>query len=219
MPQFPANQPLLACNEFRRARFHQDADSSTQAAHARTVLQMLLAQDGSTTRLCETLAASAISVQVFEQDMVDALPGQLHDALPGARFIRRLSSLVANGDVLLDSLSFIALEGLPEDIRRDLEQATIPIGHMLGRLWNRRQFRGQDAPLFEQLWQHTGLPDPAASRSYALVTPEGPRMVIGETFRRGLFTACLSGLAGDTGCGNTPPPRTVRESVASVSGE
>lgn len=118
MPQFPANQPLLACNEFRRARFHQDADSSTQAAHARTVLQMLLAQDGSTTRLCETLAASAISVQVFEQDMVDALPGQLHDALPGARFIRRLSSLVANGDVLLDSLSFIALEGLPEDIRR-----------------------------------------------------------------------------------------------------
>ena len=156
---------------------------------------MLLVQDGSTTRLCEALAGSEVSVRVFEQDVVSALPGPLQDALPGSKFIRRLSSLVANGAVLLDSLSFIALEGLQADVRRELEQADVPIGHLLGRLWTRRDFRRNDGLLFDELWQKTGMPDPAASRSYTIVSPDGPRMVIGETFRRGLLTS----------------PRTVRD--------
>lgn len=188
MSQLAAKQ----CSDFRRALFHHESDSPAQMAHARTVLQLLLAQDGSTTRLCESVTASAVAVHVFAQDVVSALPATLQDALPGASFIRRMSSLVANGEVLLDSLSFIALVDLSTDIQRDLEQGVMPIGHMLSRLWTRREFRSQDGTLFEQLWETTGLPDPAASRCYTLVTPEGSRMVIGETFRRGFLAASLA---------------------------
>ena len=173
-----------------RQRFLQPTDSPAAAANAGLVLQLLLAQDGSTTRLCETIAGGRVALHLLEQRVVDAVPAEVRVALPGARFIERITCLAAHGQVMMDNLSYIALDGLPTDVRRDLEAGTMPIGHMLARLWVRRVFLPAGPALQERLWAAAGgLPDPQASRSYCIVTPEGPRMLITETFRRGMLDA------------------------------
>lgn len=175
------HQPL------QRQRFHDASDPPVQAAHARSVLQLLLAQDGSTTRLCETIAGGPVSLHVVEQQIVDAVPAEVRAALPGASFIERITCLAAHGQVMMDNLSYIALEGLPADVRRDLEGGAMPIGHLLSRLWVRRAFLDAAPTLYERLWGAVGLPDPEASRTYCIVTPDGPRMLIAETYRRGML--------------------------------
>jgi chorismate-pyruvate lyase len=149
------------------------------------MLNLLLAQDGSTTRLCEAAAEGPVSLLVVDQRVVQEVPDDVRSTLPGAAFIERITCLIADGRVMMDNVAFIALEGLADDIRLDLERGTMPIGHLLARMWVRRRFI--DAPaLFDKLWKSSGLPDPKASRAYCIVTPEGPRMTIAETFRRGM---------------------------------
>lgn len=41
--------------------------------------------------------------------------------------------------------------------------------------------------LFERLWGVVGLPDHDASHAYCIATPDGPRMLITETYRRGML--------------------------------
>jgi len=87
----------------------------------------------------------------------------------------------------MDNLCYIALEGLPGELRRDLEEARLPIGHLLARLWVRREFQAAAPRLYERLWAAVGLPDPAAARTYTIVTPAGPCMLIAEAYRRGML--------------------------------
>src|SRR5918994_2041227 len=101
---------------FQRQRFHDASDSPALAAQASSVLQLLLAQDGSTTRLCETIARGPVTLHVVEQRIVDAVPAEVRVALPGTHFIERITCLAAHGQVMMDNLSYIALEGLPTDV-------------------------------------------------------------------------------------------------------
>ena len=152
------------------------------------MLQLLLAQDGSTTRLCETIAGGPVSLHVIEQRVVNEVPAEVRAALPGTGFIERITCLAAHGEVMMDNLSYIALDGLPADVRRDLEAGVMPIGHLLARLWVRRAFLDAAPALYERLWAAAGwLRDAAASRTYCIVTPDGPRMLIAETYRRGML--------------------------------
>jgi chorismate-pyruvate lyase len=149
------------------------------------MLNLLLTQDGSTTRLCEASAEGPVSLLVVDQRIVRDVPEEVRGNLPGAEFIERTTCLVADGCVMMDNLAYIAIEGLTRDVRSDLEEGKLPIGHLLARMWVRRRFI--DAPaLLDKLWKSAGLPDQDASRTYCIVTPEGPRMVIAETFRRGM---------------------------------
>lgn len=174
-----SHQPALL-----RRRFH---DSFDLPAPAR-MLQLLLAQDGSTTRLCETIAGGPVALHVLAQRTVEQVPEVVRTVLPGTRFIERITSLAAHGEVMMDNLSYIALDGLPADIRRDLEDGRMPIGHLFARMWIRRSFLDAQPLLCERLWAATGgLPDAAASRSYSVVTPQGPCMLITETYRRGML--------------------------------
>lgn len=173
----------------RRQCFHQTSDTPTQAAHAHSLLQLLLAQDGSTTRLCETIAGGPVSLRVLEQRIVDAVPAAVGAVLPGTRFIERITCLAAHGQVMMDNLSYIALDGLAADLRRDLQGAVMPIGHLLARLWTRRAFLAAEPSLYARLWASVGLPDPGASRLYSIATPQGPLMLIAETYRRGMLMA------------------------------
>ncbi len=171
-----------------RQRFHHPSDPPAQAAHARDVLRLLLAQDGSTTRLCEAIAGGPVSLHLLEQRVVAAVPAEVRAALPGSSFIERITCLAAHGQVMMDNLSYIALEGLPVDVRRDLEAGVMPIGHLLSRLWVRRSFLDAVPALYQRLWGAVGgLPDAEASRMYCIVTPEAPRMLIAETYRRGML--------------------------------
>lgn len=174
----PGHPPL------QRQRF---LDPSDPPACAR-VLQLLLVQDGSTTRLCETVAAGPVDLHVVAQRVVTAVPPEVGAALPGTRFIERITCLAAHGQVMMDNLVYVALDGLQPDVQRDLKLGVAPIGHLLERLWVRRRFLDAVPALYERLWAAAGgMPDPAASRLYCIATPEGPRMLIAETFRRGML--------------------------------
>ncbi len=168
----------------QRDRFLDPA--APASAGARRVLQLLLAQDGSATRLCETVAGGPVELRLWSQRLVDDPPAEVRRALPGGRCLERCTSLCAQGQVLMDNLSYVALEALPEGLRRGLERGEAPIGHLLAGAWTRRAF--VDAPgVLERLWAQVGLPDGAASRAYVVTTPQGPLMLIAETFRRGLW--------------------------------
>jgi len=173
----------------QRQAFFCSSDSQAQAAFAQAMLRLFLTQDGSTTRLCEAIAGERVSLQVLDQHVVHELPAQMTGALPGARFLRRLIALGARGQVMLDSISYMAMDALGSDDLRALEGGATPIGYLLANLWTRRGFRPHDPQLFEELWRKVGIPDAQASRSFTVITPEGPCMVIAETFRRGILTA------------------------------
>lgn len=150
------------------------------------LLRLLMAQDGSTTRLCEAVAGGPVALELLEQRTTREVPECVRARLPGEEFIERLTSLCAHGEVMMDNLSYIALQGLEPDVERDLRAGTMPIGHLLARLWVRREFLPLDDALGARLWGAVGLPDPRATRSYRIVTPGGPRMLIAETWRQGI---------------------------------
>lgn len=164
-----------------RQRFNAGDDP-----HAGRLLQLLLAQDGSTTRLCEAIAGGPVQLQLLHQRFTNDVPTTVRAALGGTAFIERCTCLAAHGQVMMDNLAYIALEGLAADVRRDLEAGALPIGHLLQRLWVRREALPDATELLERLWEWVGMADAPASRVYRIVTPEGPRMVIAETYRGGM---------------------------------
>jgi chorismate-pyruvate lyase len=170
-----------------RAPAKRERFAETPDAHERRILDLLLAQDGSTTRLCEAIAGGAIRVRVLRQEATDDVPDIIREHLPGTRFIERITSLEAHGEVMMDNLSYIALAGLEADIESDLLAGTMPIGHLLSRWWVRREWLRVSAELSQRLWSFAGLPDESATRSHRLDTPESPRMLIVETYRRGML--------------------------------
>jgi chorismate-pyruvate lyase len=171
----------------QRRCFGDASAPPTPAAQANSILQLLLTQDGSTTRLCEAVAGGPVTLHVIEQQVLGTAPAEVRSVLPGAGFIERITCLAARGQVLMDNLSYIALDGLAPDVRRDLEDGVIPIGHLLSRMWVRRSFLDPSPALYAKLWDAVGLPDPDASRVYCIATPDGPRMMIAETFRQGML--------------------------------
>lgn len=150
-------------------------------------MRLLLAQDGSTTRLCEAVAGGAVHLEVLHQQATEDVPALVREQLPGGRFIERVTYLAAHGEVLMDNLSYIALHALEPAAERDLLAGTMPIGHLLSRWWVRRQAVADDGTLAARLSQTVGLPDAPATRSYRIDSPEGPRMLIAETYRRGML--------------------------------
>jgi chorismate-pyruvate lyase len=171
----------------RREQFANPAATPADAAHQRRMLKLLLAQDGSTTRLCETVAGGPIELHVLSQHATSDVPAIVRAQLPGEQFIERITFLAAHGEVLMDNLTYIALDGLEPQLDVELRAGTMPIGHLLARLWVRRE-RIADAPeLTRRLWNAVGLPDPAATRAYRIATPESARMLIAETYRRGMM--------------------------------
>jgi chorismate-pyruvate lyase len=177
----PALLPL------QRERYRDPLAPPEQAAHAGCLLSLLLAQNGSTTRLCETLAGGPVALHLLHQAMAGPVPELVQRELPGTRFIERVTCLAANGQVMTDNLVYVGLDGLEAALQRDLEQGTVPIGHLVAGAFIRRRFLALTHHLQERLWRVVGLPDAAASRAYHLATAQGLHMLIVETFRRGML--------------------------------
>lgn len=173
----------------RRARYHEAPAAPEQAAHAGRLLALLQAQTGSTTRLCETLAGGPVALHLLHQSTATQVPGLVRSELPGTRFIERVTCLAAHGQVMTDNLVYVALDGLDAALARDLDQARVPIGHLLAGAFTHRRLLAATPELHEPLWRVVGLPDAAASRAYRLATAQGLRMLIVETFRRGMLGA------------------------------
>ena len=155
--------------------------------HAQRLLPLLLAQDGSTTRLCETVAGGPVELLLLHQAPTDRVPAVVREHLPGTRFLERCTALACDGEVMMDNLVYIALDGLEPALREGLEQGHAPIGHLLAPLWVRRQPLPLDAAMCERLWHFGGAPDAPASRTYRIDALDHPAMLIAETFRRGML--------------------------------
>jgi chorismate-pyruvate lyase len=179
----PATRPL------QRERYLAPLARAEQAAHARCLLALLRAQTGSTTRLCEALAGGPVALHLLHQSTAGHVPALVRRELPGTRFIERVTCLAAHGQVMTDNLVYVALDGLDAALAHDLDQARVPIGHLLAGAFTHRRLLDATPDLHEPLWHVVGLPDAAASRAYCLATAQGVRMLIVETFRRGMLGA------------------------------
>lgn len=153
------------------------------------LLRLLLAQDGSTTRGCEAVTGQAVQVHLHHQARTREVPPDVRTHLGGDQWLERVTTLVVNGQVMMDNLSFTRLDAVPDWFLQGLDEGSAPIGHLLDRLFVRRERLTTEAALHDHLWRHVGQPDPHASRSYRVVTPEGPLMLIFEAFRAGMISA------------------------------
>jgi len=194
----PASAAAAPSAAVRRHRFHAPGASPAQAAQAQERLCLLLAQDGSTTRLCEALAGGPVQLVLHYQERVAPVPPVVQSLLPGAQFIERCTSLCAQGEVMMDNLTYVALDRLSSELREGLAAGTLPIGHLLATLWVRRSAveAARAAPLYERLWQHVGLADAPASRAYTIYSEQGPLFLIAETYRGGMRRHGTGGPAG-----------------------
>lgn len=193
----------LAHHIDRRA-FHDGIAGPEETARADQILDVFLAQDGSTTRTCEAIAGVPPAVRVLRQGQTSDVPRIVHELLPGASYLERFSSMVARGETMMDNLVYGVWDRLPEAMRRDLESATVPIGRMLDELWVRRIALPASScvELWDRLWDAVGIADARASRAYTVETPEGVLLVIAETFRAGMRMTPLplTGTPSDSRC-------------------
>lgn len=149
--------------------------------------QMLLAQDGSATLLCETLANGPITLEVLHQTVTGDVPAEVRSYLPGTQFIERQVCMSHQGKVMMDNLTYVALERLSPDIRQHLEQGSSPIGHIFDtRLTRKRPVPCADSVL-NRLWARCGLQDPQSARSYILEIEGRSCMLITEVYRAGMM--------------------------------
>jgi chorismate-pyruvate lyase len=150
------------------------------------LLRMLLALDGSTTRVCEALACGPVQLQLLHQAQTIEVPVAVREQLGGQSWLVRVTSLHARGHVLMDNLSYTRLDAVPAWFLSQLEQGQAPIGHLLERLFVRREKVPGSPELAQQLWQLVQQPDVRASRHYRISTPEGALMQIFEVYRAGI---------------------------------
>lgn len=164
---------------------------------ATRLAELLRVQDGSATRLCEHVAGGAVGLVVHHQQTVPAeqAPPEVRVHLPGAHYIERLVTLHAHGQVMMDNHSWLAPAALPPDIQAELAAGRTPIGHLLARMWIRRVACPEAQALWPLLWQHVGLPDDAATRSYLIRVPQGADPAADLTAQT-VDLACVNPLEG-----------------------
>lgn len=149
-------------------------------------LEVLIIQDGSATLLSETIAHSSIRLDIVHQAVTDDVPDEVRRYLSGRTFLERQVCMSHNGEVMMDNLSFIALDSIDAELRTRLEEGIVPIGHIFSTRWIRKRPVENVPTVQNRLWERSGLPDPQAVRSYLLEMPETTCMLITETFRAGM---------------------------------
>jgi chorismate-pyruvate lyase len=158
-------------------------------ADAKNLLKLLLAQDGSTTKLCEAITDSRVELTVQAQTRVETVPEVVKRELGGISWLQRVTSLTTESRVLMDNLTFTRLDRVPEWFLADLEQGLAPVGHLLEKLFVRRNPVDSSLELETQLFENVGFPDSSSSRAYTINTEMGALMLVFETYRAGLARA------------------------------
>lgn len=149
--------------------------------------QMLLTQDGSATLICETLANGPVKLDVLHQAVTQNVPEAVRSHLPGSDFIERQVCMSHKGEVMMDNLTYVALEQLDGDVRRHLEQGLAPIGYVFDIKQTRKRPLPCPAAVLDNLWARAGVPDPNSARSYVLEIENNSCMLITETYRAGMM--------------------------------
>ena len=157
--------------------------------NARNLLKLLLAQDGSTTKLCEAITDAQVLLTVHTQTQVETVPEIVQVELGGANLLKRVTSLHTEASVLMDNLTFTNLDRVPDWFLNELEQGLSPIGHLLSTLFVQRRRIKSTPELEAQLFEIVGFADSSASRTYTISTEHGALMLVFETYRDGLARA------------------------------
>ena len=161
---------------------------------AARLLVVLLAQDGSTTRIVSRIAGVSASLHVYRQERLETVPDPVRETLGGAVWLERVTSLHVDGRVLMDNLTFTRLDRVPPEFAAGLERGELPVGRLLETLFTRRNFVRVDEQVRDRLFGAVGLPDARASRAYTIATADGPFMLVLETYRAAVAEAFKRGL-------------------------
>jgi chorismate-pyruvate lyase len=165
---------------------------ATAFADART--RMLLANDGSTTRLLEAVLRGPLTVIVEEQVAEDAadLPRPVRQALrlaEGESVVTRRSLLVT-GDHRPVSRNLVVIAAAPHDPLYLLAaDRAVPLG--LALVSAGIEQRRTTLVTGRCSWQQTGPHRPAAVKTYLIATGGRPRLHLREVYNPDLFPAHL----------------------------
>ena len=157
--------------------------------NARNLLKLLLAQDGSTTKLCEAITESRVELIIHHQTRLETVPEVVRHELGGTSWLKRITSLHSESRVLMDNLTFTRLDRVPEWFLADLEQGVAPVGYLLSKLFVRRERLNATPELETQLFEIVRFADSSSSRAYTINTETGALMLVFETYRAGLARA------------------------------
>ncbi len=89
----------------------------------------------------------------------------------------------------MDNLTFTRLDRVPAWFLSDLEQGRAPVGHLLEKLFVRREPIVSNPDLEQVLFEIVGFPDSGSSRAYTVNTEDGALMLVFETYRAGFARA------------------------------
>ena len=160
---------------------------------AARLLTVLLAQDGSTTKLVSAIAGEPASLHIYKQARVEHVPHAVLESLGGETWLERITSLHVNGNVLMDNLTFTRMDRVPTEFSEQLERGELPVGRLLETLFVRRHGIRNDEALERTLFAVVGQPDIQASRVYTIDTRDGPFMLVFETYRAAVAAAFVLG--------------------------
>ncbi len=156
---------------------------------SKNLLKLLLAQDGSTTTLCEAIAGSRVNLKLHSQARVETVSEQVRRELGGTSWLKRVTSLHSDSRVFMDNLTFTRLDRVPTWFLADLEHGLAPVGHLLEKLLTRRERVDSTPELERGLFEIVGFPDSISSRAYTINTEVGALMLVFETYRAGFARA------------------------------
>jgi chorismate-pyruvate lyase len=170
-----------------RRRFLDPGIAAREREWGRRLLPLLLAQTGSTTRLCERVAGGPVSLILVRQQWLAHAPLAIAPVVGAGRCLERVTTIHAHGEVMMDNLVYIGSRGLGEEMMQGLGAGSIPIGHLVEHSFARRVPLAGGEAILEQLWALFGERDPGAGRAYCLEVAGGPLMCIAEAYRHGML--------------------------------
>lgn len=153
------------------------------------LLRLLLAQDGSTTRICEAILGG-IGLAVHRQELIEHPPEGVAEVLGSGALLERITSLHRNGRVAMDNLVLTRPDSLAVGLRAALLDGRVPVGRLLSDSLLRRS--GIDSPgLLARLLARLaaagcGPVDLRSSRLYVVEGEDGLALLIAETYRGAL---------------------------------
>jgi chorismate-pyruvate lyase len=153
------------------------------------LLRLLLAQDGSTTRICEAILGG-IELAVHRQELIEDPPEEAAEVLGAGALLERFTSLHRNGRVAMDNLVLTRPDSLAVGFRGALLDGRVPVGRLLSGSLLRR--RSVDSPrLLARLLTRLaaagcGPVDLRGSRLYVVEGEDGLVLLIAETYRAAL---------------------------------
>ncbi|MGB1234942.1 MAG: chorismate--pyruvate lyase family protein [Planktomarina sp.] len=170
----------------RRNFFDGVQPCSTALQWAEAWQKLLLAQDGSATLICETLVDAKVQLDVLHQAETTNVPASVKAHLAGDRFIERQVVMSFEGQVMMDNLTYIALDGLDPKVKDHLENGTSPIGYIFNIKRTRKRAVSVMDDVLSGLWARCGQADPSSARTYVLEIENTSSMLITEVFRSGM---------------------------------